>query len=588
MTHFNSITNLAILFKKHFLKDGKREVQSFLLKPNGELGRIDWKDSATLEDASYVSLRKIGRGDLYSIYEGIAPRITGQAPICGRPDSEDSYIEAYAFNSHDGTCVYYDYQNDKPMPVMVSYYKSLFIRGINMEELLTNSRESGPKTILGKDFLEAFFEVRIPTGFEATALSEVHAAILASEDKALLEEGEAFIKWLIHEEGLPNMSDELLEHLTDNAKVFRTHIQELAEITTKETAMLRGAKFLRQIGENEAVFSYLSVLADTAKSGLACLLLAKYHLEDDFPAEAFKYASKGASLGIGQCCYLAAELCSKRGLNDLTRMYLDMGMELGDGDCYALMSQEIMRFAHSKDLNFFEYKKPKQAAMFFASEGVKHHSTTATVFLSRLLLDFIGDEASDYALQLLHRAEQADDKSALYWLAQYYLHDHVGSEGKDLYLAERYAKKAIVEEGYAFDDCQLLYAEILLEKGDYKKSWSFIEELAEKGNEKAQIKLGQIIAGLEPRYPGIVDPIPSELLDSLKDSKSFYKAILWRAYPEIIAPDKAATMLGRLARKGDHLAFYELAKIYREGPDSIRDEEKARHFEECFKKYRDK
>ena len=49
MTHFNSITNLAILFKKHFLKDGKREVQSFLLKPNGELGRIDWKDRATLK-----------------------------------------------------------------------------------------------------------------------------------------------------------------------------------------------------------------------------------------------------------------------------------------------------------------------------------------------------------------------------------------------------------------------------------------------------------------------------------------------------------------------------------------------------------
>lgn len=168
------------------------------------------------------------------------------------------------------------------------------------------------------------------------------------------------------------------------------------------------------------------------------------------------------------------------------------------------------------------------------------------------------------------------------------MHDHKGAEGKDLALAESYVKRAIIENAFNTADCQLLYADILLEAGDPKKAIGFVEELVRKGNEKAQVFLGRLITGADARYPFVDDPIPATFLEAIKDEKAFFKAVLWRNYPDIITAKKAASLLGKLAKKGEALAFRELAKIHREGPDEIRDEKKAGYFEECFDKYRPK
>ena len=52
--------------------------------------------------------------------------------------------------------------------------------------------------------------------------------------------------------------------------------------------------------------------------------------------------------------------------------------------------------------------------------------------------------------------------------------------------------------------------------------------------------------------------------------------------------DKAASILGGLAKQGEFVAFYELAKIYREGPKEMRDEKKAEMFDANFDKYASK
>ena len=586
MANFDLLAHSHILLHQHYLKEGKREERTFLLQEDGQLSRIVWKRESDITGVTLFKLWTLHRGQLFSIYEGLAPRITGQMPVVNKPHCEDAYFEVYVYQA--GHSIYQDPESGEPKPVYVSYAGNMFLRGLDVSELLLDHEEDESEPLFGKDFLEAYFDVWIPEGFEATALSEIHVALLSAGDKALFEEGEEFIKWLIKGEGLPKMSRDLCGFLQDNADVFARHINELTKVTTKEIALIRGAAFLRKLGENDAMFPYLMSLADHENSGLACLKLAEYFMEDGLLSDAFKYAIKGASMGIGQGAYLAARLCADRGLHDLTKMYLDMGMEAGDGDCFAFMAHEIMRFAKIEEENPFHYDKPQQTAMWFADQGVQRRSPKAMVFLSRLLLDFMSEEGADFALQLLLRAEALGEKEALYRLAIYYSNDHRGSDGKDLFLAETYVKKAIIENAYSYEECQMLYADILLEGGDVEKGMGFLEELARNGFEKAQVFLGKILAGTDPRYPYVEDPIPSTLIEALNDDKTFYKALLWRAYPEIVPPKKAASMLGKLAKAGEALAFRELAKIHRDGPAEIQDEKKAGYFEERFDKYRPK
>ena len=587
MAHFDSIKQLQILFHQHYVDDdGKKQERSFLLENNGQLSRIPWKKTSEIKDATHFHTWKLRRGQLYTVYEGLSRFLRNYVPEPERPASEDAYFEVYFFEA--GISVYQNPETQEPKPVHRSYAANMFIRGLDVTEMLFNHEKGEKERPFGVEFLEAFFDIAIPFGFEATALSEIHMAVNSQEDPALFEEGEALIKWLIHGEGLPELSDDLREYLQQNADVFREHIEELEIRTSHEVAMIRGSAFLRKIGENDVMYDYLSPLADNEKSGLACYQLALWYTEDEMYASAFKYASIGSSLGDGNASYLASKMCANRGLQDLSRMYVEQGMEAGSGDCFYFMASQIMKFAHDESDHPFKFENPVSAAFYYADEGVQRRSSKAMVFLARLLLDFMTDEGADMALQLLLRAEAAGEKEALYRLAIYYMHDHKGAEGKDLALAESYVKRAIIENAFNAADCQLLYADILLEAGDPKKAIGFVEELARKGNEKAQVFLGRLITGADARYPFVDDPIPVTFLEAIADEKAFFKAVLWRNYPDIISAKKAASSLGKLAKKGEALAFRELAKIHREGPDEIRDEKKAGYFEECFDKYRPK
>ena len=585
MAHFIANQNLDILIHRHFVNDeGEKKEISFLLKSSGQLSRIYWEKTYNIEGASTTPIRKIRRDQVYTIYKELGPLFHSFAPKTCKPVDEDRFYEVYVFSCNRS--VYQEPDALEPKPVLRSYAPNLFLGGLDMSELLFEWEDGEKERPFGVEFLEAFFDVAIPEGFEAAMLSEIHAAVLMRDDPKFFEEGEEFIKWLIHGEGLPEFSGDLRDYLRQNADIFRKHIHDLVTLTGREAAMVRGSAFLREMGENNAAYHYLRPFADKEKSGLACGQLARWFLEDDFRVDAFEYAAMGSALGNGQASYLAARLCDEQGLWALSRVYLKQGMDLGDGDCYALMAAETMRFSEKEGDHPFHSENPVQDAFYYADQGVQKRSPMAMVFLARLLLDFLGEEGAAPALQYLLRAKELGEKEALYRLAIYYLDDHEGAEGKNLDLAESYVKKAIIEEAYDPQDCQMLYADILLEGGNAKKAIGFLEELAQKGHKKSQIFLGQLVAGADERYPDVEDPIPAELRKSLKAGDSFYRAILWRKYPEIMPAKEAASILGELARQGDFLAFRELAKIHREGPEEMRDEKKAKYFDECFEKYR--
>ena len=587
MAHFNNLNQFHILFHQHYVDDdGNKQERTYLLEENGQISRINWKKTSDIRKIKLFHTWKLRRGQLYTIYEGLASYFRNYFPEPVKPASEDAYFEVYFFNS--GISVYQNRETQEPRPVYRSYGSNMYIRGFDVSEMLFDHEKGEKERPFGVEFLEAFFDNTIPAGFEASALADIHMAITSQEEQSLIEEGKAFIKWLIHGEGLPEISDDLIDYLQREGDVFRDHIVELELRTSREVAMIRGSAFLRKAGENEVMYDYLTPLANDEKSGLACYQLALWCMEDNLMDDAFKYASMGSCLGDGNASYLAALFCDERGLYDLSRMHLDLGIKVGNGDCFALMAAQIMKFAHDEGNHPFKYDNPVSAAMYYADQGVYRRSSKAMLFIARLLLDFATDTSEDLALQLLLRAETLGSKEALYRLAIYYKDDHKGIEGKNLDLAESYVKRAIIEEAYNVEDCQMLYADILLEAGNPKKAIGFLEELALKGHDNSQVFLGDLIVGGDSRYPYADDPIPSEFLKSLKDYKIFYKAVLWRAYPTIMPAKKAASILGKLAKNGDHLAFRELAKIYREGPNDICDEKKATYFENCFDKYRSK
>ena len=583
MANFNSLKNATILIHHH----RQDKAESYLLFPNGLLHRLSWNKEATIDLNKLEKLWRVDRGTLYVIYESLGALLSKNLPPRYLHKDNDDYVELYVYEK--GQCQHVEPLSGEPMPLFASYSGDLYLMGMNILDGILEAHDYEDPSRLGAGVLEAIFDIKIPNGFEALALTEIKAASRCNDDPDLMYDGEVFIKDLLHGEGLPSLSDALQELLLNNADIFRKHMCALEEKTTPEVAMVRGASLLWELEEKDTLYEYLSDLAEEEHSALACAILTDYLYKDNALDAAYHYACIGASLGHGPCCLFAAKLSDKKGYVDLARRYLYMGMHAGEADCFALMAAQIIRYAEEKEGHPFYYEDALEAAKQFAKEGVNRRSSSAMLFLAELLLNEGESKDEAYALQLLLRSLDLGEKKALYRLGEYYRKDHLGAEGKDLFLAETYIKKAIIENAYNLEDCQWSYALILLELHRDAKGMDLLLELAKKGYAKAKATLGKILVGVEPSCPKDEPLYVLEELSSLKENEEdFFASLLWRAYPDLLSPKEAAKALGKLAHKGVYLAFLELSKIHSEGPEELRSEEKANYFLQCYKKYRDK
>ena len=582
MAYFNNIEDCTIVFHQHLIKKDKPIVRTCALTSDGELRAIVFKKERNIKDCSTDHLWKVFRGQVYVIYNGMRQYVDVPKPIVAKPANENEYFEVYAYGS-DGESLFVNEEATEAIPVYVSIPSQVFLDGYDLRDLLFDHDDGEIEPLFGKDVLEAIFDIEIPKGFEAMALSELQYAIDASEDDKLAEDGKRFISWLIEGKGLPAWTDELRAYLGEKSELLRRHMNRNCRNYTVESAIVEGCKYLRGIKQNEALFPYLRNLADKG-SALAAYKYACYCNKDGILPDALVYAIKAASQGCGPACLLAAEIYKNRGLFAETRMYLEMGMEANEPDAFYHMARLIMATIGDED-NPFDCDDPVKVALGYADRGRILHSAKSMVILADLLLAYYSEQGHGYALQLLKRAESLGEKNALYPLARYYLFNHELSEGQNLPLAELYIKKAIIEDAYDLADCQILYAGIHFAKGTSEFGLSFLDDLAAHGNFEAQSFLGQIAVGAYEYYSMADEPIPDAYLKKLKNPKEFYVAALWRIRPEIVSPKKAIALLSEMAEKGEGVAYYELAKIYRDGPDCIKDSAKAEDFEKRFSKY---
>ncbi len=586
MVHFNSIADYNILFHRHYVNHGEPATKTYLLRNDGQLTKIVWNKSSSIDSADSKFSIRLNRGKLYTIYENLAPYAEAGSLIQGADNLPDSYFEVYLFAGNK--CVYVDADTGEPKPILITRTPGIYLGGVDVTDYILKGQSEGGE-LLGDGFLEAFFDYPVKTGFEAIALNQIYEASSYHDDDELFEQGQAFLKWLLHGQGLPEYYEALFEYLREESDVYRDNMDYCFKSMPLETALIRGADFLRnKLNEKEVAYVYLQGFANEKPSPLLCRRLAEISVEEGLAEEAMKYATIGASLGNGACCQIAARMSDANGWADLEKMYLTMGMDAGDPDCFAFMANEIMRYGNAPEDHPFHMEKPYKEALYYADQGVQRRSAKAMVMLARLMEDVANGMGEVAALQLLLRAEALGEKEALYRLGSYYKRDHKVGEGKDLFLAKSYVKRAMIENGYDLAACQLLYADILLEEGEEAQGVEQILELASKGHESAQVFLGKLISGIDPRSRLAKDPIPMELLKKGKAVRAFLKLVLWRNYPEIISPEKAASELEEMAKEGDPLALYELAKIYRDGPEYIRDQKKAAYYTERYENHKDK
>ncbi len=563
MADFNALRGYDILFTHYTkTKDGKKKELIYTLDDQGQLRQFNDDD----DNPDFVETNKINRGSLYLIYDALAEYAVNRKPSIEKPLNEE-YLEIDVVGK-DGNPFFVDPENGERLPTIVTLGETFYIRGLDFIELIHDWGERKTEQPLGKSFLEEFFDVRIPEGYEGVALEELRRAIRYIKDGKTKEEGEVFIDWLIHGKGLPPLEGKLLCYLKVKTAAYRENLKTLIGNLSREAAILRGCHFLRGRGENEEMYPMLKALADE-KSAKGCELLARYNYEDGYDTDALKYAMMGASLGDGEACRLAAWICREKDDLVQTRLFLDMGIELDNGDCFGAMADCLMSHRDAKEGHPFYSKNSLAEAVGFALNGMRRHSAFSMLTLGKIASFWAKDQYAEWGLQLLQRAESLGSRDALYWLAEYYRQNHEYGPKKDLRLATVYIKKAIIEEARTPEACQLLYAEILLEKGKTHQGTQFLEELAQGGYRPAQMTLGEQIAKddppVEPKFP-----------------KDYYRALLWRDYPDIMSARDATFLLKGLARRGEIIAYQELERIYRDGPEDIKSEEKARHYRELF------
>ena len=565
MADFNQFRGCDILIYRHQRnKTGERMPDAYVLNDKGRFSALfgtQEVDGRIIAD-EVEDLRTLNRGSLYLIYEGLAEYASRPTPTINEPANKEDYMEIHVRDA-DGKSWFINPETGAPRPVMVTYNKTLFLKGHDLSHLLNDIGEWKTEQPLGKSFLEEFFDVCIPEGYEGMALIELADAIEGrKKDKKIYSGGQKLIDWLIKGEGLPPMGKELKEYLEDVANIYRGDMKDIAKSLTREEAILRGCEFLWKRGEQDAALPILKKLADE-KYPKACERYANYQYEEGYLVDAMKYATIGAGLGNGRCCRLAARIAHEDESWSQVRLYLEMGMDAGDGDSFAAMAGLFLRFRDVSKGHPFYNEHPVNEALWLSIEGTRRHSSQATLIQGKILCFYVEPEFEEAGLQLLLRAEALGEAEALFWLARFYRRDHAYGQGKDLDLASVYIKRAILEKVATPNICQHLYAQILIEQGQTEEAKGFLVELSKNGYEPAQATLGKLLSG--------IDDAP----------ENYYRAILWREYPDIISAKQAAALLWKLVKQAGNLAYPELAKIYREGPESIRNEAKAA---ECEKK----
>ena len=616
MAHFYSISKHQILFHQHYLdEEGNKKERSFLLSSDGDLSSLDWDKSINIKDVPLKRIKKLNRGELYNVYEGLGKYIVSKMPTVPTPLNPDFYIEAHVFSNE--TSMYTDFKTGEPLPLIRGYSDDLFLNGVSMKELLSSGEIKDRP--FGASFLEAYFDFEIPEGFEALALSELddlceedefeekkeergsHKWVAHNADTITEEDYDSFVKmisqgrvipfedkmtsfveWLIQGEDLPENDWEFFTELKQYASFYVSRMKGYQTRMSLEAAITLGSSYLWKIGKAKEVFAYLKPFVDKRKSPLACYQLALWYKEYGFEGSAHKYALTGSSLGNGDCSYLAASMAEENGRLGYARFFLEQGIEVGHADCFYLKASFIMKYMDKEEKHPFSCDNPIKEAVSLLEEGVKRHSSKAMVLLGSIYLDHYDDLYSERALQLLFRAKERGRADSYYYLAKFFKNKHKDKTEQNLEIANDLIDTAIKRKGFDIDECKLLKADILLDMANPEEAVSILEELAYKGNEKAQVALGKLLSGIDPRYPYVEDPVPEFLLKYLVDPNTFFKAVLWRNYFDLMPIEKAIPTLEKLGDAGNPLAYRELAKIYRDGPENIRDEEMADEFETRF------
>ena len=539
------------------------------------------------DGACFVSAGEIGkeaagrelcltRGEVFRFFELASQYEKIKSPILLKPLEEGSYVAMYLFK--DGVSLYCDPEDGKPLPALRTERPALYHRGNNLIGIFFQREPTRPR-IFAADILEELFDIAIPYGYEVYPLSEIDFfASLAT--KEMEKNAKAFLDDLIEGgEGLPPLSDDFRTFLDGKRRQIQEGFREHCRHCAREADMVEAAFFLREHGYNFPAKDYLELLANE-NNGLACQILAEWCYCDGDEVNGTHFATRGVGVGNGRCCYLLAKRRDNMGLDSEAKRLAERGARLDDADCCAFLAKHIYDNRDNPDSPYCD-EDPFKTALAYAERGAELGSPKAMVQCGRIY-----SHASDYAevaFQWLTRAEEHGEKEAYYELAKF----HAKGKGKekDLFLAEHYIKKAIQSNKGNTDKLELSYAYILLLQGKIPEMMKKLETLSKNGFKKADAALGRLACGrYQDLYP-CDHPIPEEFINALRKKDEFYAAAAWRIRPDLMPADKAASILGRLAKQGEFLAFYELANIYREGPKEMRDEKKAEMFDANFDKY---
>ena len=584
MEHISEIDNKEIVFVRKYLENGKQMSSASVFLPIGKVAELkNYQHQKTLDESIDVQqLYPLGFGKAFLINRFIKELIRHPLDHLATPEDKDVCTEVYIYDQ--GKSMNLD-QLGEPLPCFVSYGRELFISGYPLESLLERKEEDPYRTLFGKDYLEAFFDVAILEGYETSALHLVYSLCKEKGEDMVFEEAKWFLRNLLREQNFFEMSPIFEARMEEISDTFRERLGNIEKTIPVEVAALSHLEIFELIGLEGYVDEYLQDLADSDDYPLACYIFADRLWDKGVRKLSYEYARKGAELGQKDCSYLAGKISLLCEFFADAKYYLELGMKQGSPDCFAAYAEALIKYRKDSKDHPFHRETPMLDAFKYATIGVSMHSAKAMVVLARLIIDF-GEGSNELCgSQLLERAMTLGEKEAIYRLAIYYSNEHLAGPGRDLLYAESLIKRAILEEAYDLRMCQIVYADILMNQGEFSKGFAMIEEQAKKKHGPSMVFLGELITGVDPRNPHPTHHLPEEYLRTIIHGEDFFKATLWEAYPEIITAKEAAKILGKLAKDGEYAAFYELARIYRYGPKEVVDEKKAKYFDACVAKY---
>ena len=584
MEHISETDNKQIVFVRRYIKDGRPTISSTVYLPIGKAAELEhFEYQKRLEESINVQeLYPLGFGRAYLINRFIKELIRHPVDHIRYPENTNVCTQVYLYDHGESMSLDDD---GCALPCFVSYGAELFISGQPLTSLLERIEDDPSRSLCGKDYLEAFFDVAILEGYETPALHLIYSLCKEKGEDIVFEETKWFLRSLFREQNFFEMSPLFEARMEEISDTFRERLGNIEKTIPVEVAALSHLEIFELIGLEGYVDAYLQDLADSDDYPLACYIFADRLWDKGVKKLAYEYARKGAELGQKDCSYLAAKISLLCEFFEDAKYYLELGMKQGSPECFAAYAEALIKYRKDGDDHPFHRETPMLDAFKYATIGVSMHSSKAMVVLARLILDF-GDGSNEACgLQLLERAMALGEKEAIYRLAIYYSNEHKDGPGRDLVYAESLIKRAMLEEAYDLRMCQIVYADILMNQGEIEKGIKMIEEQAKKKHGPSMVFLGELVTGIDPRYPHPTHHLPEAYLHTVIHGEEFFKATLWEAYPEIITAQEAAKILGKLAKDGEYAAFYELARIYRYGPKEVIDEKKAKYFDACVAKY---